>query len=32
MMSFFSSEQAKVLALDEIVTYLKKFNLFTIRN
>ena len=32
MMSFFSSDQAKVLALDEIVTYLKKFNLFTIRN
>jgi FlaA1/EpsC-like NDP-sugar epimerase len=32
MMSFFSSDQAKVLAIDEIVTYLKKFNLFTIRN
>jgi len=32
MMSFFSSDQAKVLAIDEIVTYLEKFNLFTIRN
>jgi len=29
MMSFFSSDQAKVLSVNEIITYLKKFNLFT---
>ena len=29
MMSFFSSDQAKVLTINEIITYLKKFNLFT---
>ena len=29
MMSFFSSDQAKALTVDDIITYLKKFNLFT---
>ena len=28
MMSFFTSDQAKALSVDEIITYLKKFNLF----
>jgi FlaA1/EpsC-like NDP-sugar epimerase len=30
MMDFFSSEKAKVLSIDEIIIYLKKFNLLTI--
>lgn len=29
MMSFFSSDQAKVLTVNQIINYLKKFNLFT---
>jgi hypothetical protein len=28
MMSFFSSDQAKALTVEKIITYLKKFNLF----
>ena len=31
MMSFFSSDQAKVLTVNEIITYLKKFNLFAVQ-
>jgi len=31
MMSFFSSDQAKVLTVNEIITYLKKFNLFSVQ-
>jgi UDP-N-acetylglucosamine 4,6-dehydratase len=32
MMRFFSSDQAKALTVDEIITYLKKFNLLTVQN
>ena len=32
LMNFFSSEQAKVLTVDEIISYLKKFNLLNIQN
>ena len=32
MMSFFSSNQAKVLTVEEIITYLKKFDLLTVQN
>ena len=30
MMDFLSSEKAKLLSMDEIIIYLKKFNLLTI--
>jgi FlaA1/EpsC-like NDP-sugar epimerase len=32
MISFFSSDQAKVLTVDEIINYLKKFDLLTVQN
>ena len=31
MMSFFSSDQAKALTVEKIITYLKKFNLFSVQ-
>jgi FlaA1/EpsC-like NDP-sugar epimerase len=32
MISFFSSDHAKVLTIDEIINYLKKFDLLTVQN